>query len=167
MAPCHIATLKSWCLFCRFTGHWFFTNRRTVEMVESVGESFFSVLPRGNISEVQVAGIKRLKVMMISWWILGSCIILSINSAGYFEVPGVSIPCYTCPTISHPKPNYPYDFTVDQVVQQLSLVETMLRKKRYVRWCGLKKIIHKKHHVMWWYQMRISLLTWCDPCFVW
>lgn len=101
--------------------------------------------------------------MIIS--ILASCTVLFINSAGYFEVPVVSIPCYTCPTISHPKPNYPYDFTVDQVVQQLSLVETMLRKKIYVRWCVWKKSFHPQNHdVMSSNVDAVSLLTCCDHC---
>ena len=62
MAPCPIATLKefllqSWCLSCRFTGHFLFTNR-LVEM-GNLWESY-AVSPTRKIREVQVAEIRRL-----------------------------------------------------------------------------------------------------------
>ena len=158
MPHCYVEKLVSFLSRKLVSG--FFTNRRTVEMGESVWESFFPYFQEeksGKSRLVKLEGYDNFNTWKLYYFVCQFC---------WIEVPVVSIQSYTCPTISHPEPNYPYDFTVDQVVQQLSLVETMLRKKKYVRWCVWKKKgVHPQHHdVMSSNVDTVSLLTCCDHC---
>ena len=152
MPHCYVEKLVSFLSRKLVSG--FFTNRRTVEMGESVWESFFPYFQEeksGKSRLVKLEGYDNFNTWKLYYFVCQFC---------WIEVPVVSIQSYTCPTISHPEPNYPYDFTVDQVVQQLSLVETMLRKKKYVRWCVWKKKVFIHNIMMSCHQMWIQYLSW-------